>query len=621
MPARNSPEGENSAEPAAKEGGPWASTTISVLGTYAFSTFTELFQSFPSPFRQILPLVIGTVVAVVVHELRKRISLVPPWPRIWTRISSFLIIVAWGAAGAGLVGLVWSVREVFVDKPCRAATELRLVTAPENVLKLRERAEEYTRLNVGDGCAAVRLTVAPAPSVTDLIYGLDTGWERNDNREEYEPYVRLHGLQPDAWVATSTGEADYVRSQALRKDLLAPGGASVGREQLVLALLQPSAEALTRRLSDPEEHPLRQVWQTVGELGMSIARPFPETSSAALIGTSDLFAAFTSAAERKEVEQAMISGPLRTDTVPSLLCAFYGSPARERVALLVPGHSVDDYNDGRVTEEDDAVGCPTGGQHGRAKLAGFRPAGASVLDYPFVKVNWPGQTTAERRAIVDDFEKWLAGRPLYGDTTRDGVAPVHAEQLSRTLGDLQDTLRPARDLHLVLDQSGSALGPVGTRVAEGLRGLSGVLGPRDGVRVSGLASRREHGSAELRPIADRRGRDQLDVLARKIEAAGFSGWDAPVSAALGAIPGDLAQGVIVLTDGRLFDDEGDDPAAALGAALEREPLVSGLQVLVLGQRPCAVTRLKGTAKPYSCLTAGDDLGEDLAKMIISSRGR
>src|SRR5690606_8729518 len=118
--------------------------------------------------------------------------------------------------------------------PCPAPTELRLVTAPENVPELRARAAQYAAANRIDGCPSLRMTVAAAPPPVHLQDAFANGGERLEDRRG-QPYARLYDLQPDAWVATSSAAPAELREGGLRT--LGRGGEDplVGQDQLVLA--------------------------------------------------------------------------------------------------------------------------------------------------------------------------------------------------------------------------------------------------------------------------------------------------------------------------------------------------------------------------------------------------
>ncbi|WP_049575673.1 hypothetical protein, partial [Nonomuraea sp. SBT364] len=511
---------------------------------------------------------------------------------------------------------------------CPAPTELRLVTAPENVVQLREHTRRYVRENRrSDGCPAVHMTVAAAPPPVHLRDAFANNWERVEDRRG-QPYARLYDLQPDAWVATSSAGPDELRAKGIT--WLGDGSADVvvGQDELVLAMTESRREELLKRKKYPDRYPLPEVWRTLrDDMGMTIARPFPETSMSALIGTDDLVQGLklTSGAYEK-LEKELVADGLGADTVNALLCEFGRLSAplaskREmsdgpKIALLVPSHSLADYNAGRVEGCADTSG-------GERLIAVHHPA-FSKLEYHYVGVSLRGQLSKGRQDLVRKFGEWLRTRRLFPDTQVAGTVKADKDRLARLETQLLDHLRPELDLRLLVDTSGSADRPVRVQAAESLRGQSRILGPRDHVEVLALGSPEAGGRADVTEIAAQSSRQQLGAVSARIEDTAFDQWDAPISAALGQV-GDpdesVASPVVLLTDGRLFDNEnGAGAASSIGRALQDASSVSGLYVVVFGQNRCAVPELIGTGKPYRCVLAGDRVAETITRAIITVRG-
>ncbi|PZG11782.1 hypothetical protein C1J01_34270 [Nonomuraea aridisoli] len=544
----------------------------------------------------------------------------------------------WALGGAGLSLLVSAIVPVLLaEERCPVPAELRLVTAPETVGALMGRAQRYVRENLRDGCPLVRVTVAPAPPPVHLEDAFSNDWEWNEDRRD-QPYARLYDLQPDAWVATTRAEPDELRNNGHKT--IGPPELQVGRDQLVLAMTERRRDELGRHMDDPAAYSLGEVWDVLTDkMDMSVARPFPETSVAALIATGDVFDRALRARPDREPESGLVSAGLGADTVPSLLCSFgrladevpppvsggasrggAGAIADPKVVLLVPGHSVDDYNAGRV------AGCP--GETGDGlDLVAVRHRELSTLDYRYVKVMWQGQRSAAREAIVDHFGAWLSRNPLFPGIQVSSEITVDGESLGELRTRLLDELRPRLDLRVLVDTSGSADRPVRVQAAEALRAQSRMLGPRDHLQVFGLHSVAPDGAAEVTELTGRSQlggrseRDRLGTVATTIEHTPFDQWDAPVSAALGKLgDGDeaVAAPVVVLTDGRLFDNEGPAAPEVLAGALQDADAVSGLYVVVFGQDRCGVSELRA-AKPYRCVTAGASAEEAITRAIITVR--
>ncbi|TDC10524.1 hypothetical protein E1267_03905 [Nonomuraea longispora] len=527
-------------------------------------------------------------------------------------------------AGAAVATGVWTViRTAAADDQCPAPAELRLVTASENVAELTARTRTYVREHqTEDGCPVVRMTVGAAPPPIHLRDAFDNGWEWREDRRD-QPYARLYDLQPDAWVASSAAEADELRAGQLRSLSARKREDTVGRDQLVLAMSGKRSEELDTYMDNPDDYSFGEVWDTLtNTMGMTIARPFPETSVAALIGTHDVFHDRGLPESRyPKAEQELVEDGLGADTVTSLLCEFDRLADRAdggdpKIALLVPGHGVDDYNADRVE------GCEGTGDS--APLVAVRHHDLSTLDYQFVKVSWPDQRSPERAKLVEHFGAWLRTHPLFPNAP----GPRDSELGLRELGQLRklvlDELRPQLGLRLLVDTSGSADRPVRVQAAEAVRANSRLLGPRDKVEVFGLHALTRNGPAEVTRIAAESTREQLGAVAAGIESTAFDRWDAPASAGLSRLgAGDeaVAAPVVLLTDGRLFDNEGTgDAAHVIARALKDAETVSGLYVVVFGQDECAVSALPDTDKPYRCVTVGEGADQALTRAIITVRG-
>lgn len=505
------------------------------------------------------------------------------------------------------------------DASCPAPTELRLMTAQETVHALRARAEEFVRANRTDDCPAVRISVAAAPPPVQQRIAFERDWERMEDRGG-RPYARLYGLQPDAWVTASSAESDRLREVGIHAVADGASAPLVGQDRLVLAMSETRLGELHAIMSDPSGQPLSKVVETLRtELNMTVARPFPETSISALIATGDLFRALglTDEEDMKQEEEKLVTDGLGAVTVGSLLCAFdrISAPGGPKVAMIVPLHSVEDYNSGRLAD------CP--GARRSERLAAVRHNEFSALDHRYVRVTWRGQTSPQKQQLVDAFGAWLARHPLFGDAQAIGSRQADAASLTALQARLLDRLRPELHLRVLIDTSGSAARLLRLQAAEALHDQRMFLGPRDRVEVHGLSSVREGGLARLTKIAGWSTHEQLGTVAQRVEDAGFDGWDAPVSAGIRDLDDEsssLDTPVLLLTDGRLFDNERGEPEAAIRDALRDTKDVPGLYVIVFGPNGCAVAHLEDQDLPYRCVRAGGQASETLTQAIMTMRG-
>ncbi|GAA3131583.1 hypothetical protein GCM10010466_22740 [Planomonospora alba] len=524
-------------------------------------------------------------------------------------------LVVWG----GHEGVLWLSGAY---GPCDSPRELQVVTAPENVHALRGAAAEFTAGTAVHGCLPYRISVGAAPSIDEMIYGFENGWRRKDARQEEEPFVRLLGIRPDAWLATSSGEAAYVTQRVNAARVAFGGGFSVARDPLVLAMLGERFDDMERALGPADEggHRFRTLADTArSSLQMRLIHPQPGLSSAGLVAAAEL--------ARLSGSGDVARGTVFDESVSALLCRFRdpGTAERETAALLVPAHSVHDYNTRSLTAE----GCPGGAPSGRDALKAFSSPDLSVLDYPFHTVSWAGQHRPEAQRVLTEFGRWIGRRGLFPATSPAWSAPRSPQV--RDAAALHDVRRrierelPRVDLHLVLDASGSMSRPPAAlllRTREAFSAVRNTLVPADRLSLSRFYASGD--GVEVTEPGPRAGRDDLDGLTQGIAAREPGGRDAPISAMLAEIPRHVSRSgatVAVITDGGVFDDEPDGRAVV--RALARAERVRHLYVLVLGDGRCgggpAGGGRRAGGKRVVCAEAGQDLEKGLSQMVSTIR--
>ncbi|GGL02803.1 substrate-binding domain-containing protein [Planomonospora parontospora] len=495
-----------------------------------------------------------------------------------------------------------------------------MVTAPENVHALRAAAAGFSAGRTADGCREHRISVGPAPSIDEMIYGFENGWQRQDARQEGEPFVRLLGIRPDAWVATSSGEAEYVRQRVNSARVTFAGGFPVARDRMVIAMLGEPFDGMERALGPAEEggHRLGTLVDTArAKLGMRLIHPQPGLSSAGLIAASELTGLNRAGDTTRSVAF--------DESVSALLCRFKDpdGPERETVALVVPSHSVHDYNTRNLSDE----GCPGNAPSGRDALKAFSSPDLSALDHPFLTVTWAGEKRPEAHRALTDFGRWLGAGGLFPAAPAPAGTPRVKD--AAALHDVRrriDEELPGISLHLVLDASGSMAQPPSSlllRAREAFPVVRGALAPADRLSLGRFYT--AGGGTEVTAPAGRAGRDDLDRLTQDIAAPEPVGRDAPVSEMLEKVSPHvdrLGGTVAVLTDGGVLGDEPDD--RAIGRALARAGRVRNLYVLVLGDGRCGGGLPPGSrragGKRIVCAEAGQDLEEGLSRMISTVRG-
>ncbi|NDU75000.1 solute-binding protein [Actinomadura sp. DSM 109109] len=363
--------------------------------------------------------------------------------------------VAWACAGAAVMAavlLAWTgvVSLAAHARPCGRPLELRVVTAPETLIPLREAARGFEEDSEERGCRAYSVSVAPEPEFVQLSEAFGRLWRRSEPPlGETAPAPqdeRLYGPQPDVWIPSSTAEFDYVEKSpdqvrsargagppsprtSTRADPVFTTRGSLGSSPLVLALFGGDHAQVEDLAIKPPEQSTAALLRRFGRAGVklrAIARPVPETSAAALAVTPVLYDALPGD-DQKDEEFAAPTDLVAPDAVTLLCKARQGAHPPDGVAFAVPEQVVSDYDAGRLRRQCGAAVAPGAG--GEWTLYPYYAEDLPALDHPFIQVTWRGQDTRERDEAVTAFRRWLARNPLTKQGLRDdrGVMPTAHE--------------------------------------------------------------------------------------------------------------------------------------------------------------------------------------------------
>ncbi|WP_433246941.1 hypothetical protein ACQPYK_46135 [Streptosporangium sp. CA-135522] len=547
-------------------------------------------------------------------------------------LGAAVVLVPWGAVQGG----TWLSHRVW-PPDCARPLELRVVTAPENVVALRESVALFIRSRLVDGCAPYAISVGVAPSIGELAYAFGDNWYRDDVRQEGgEPFRRLYGPRADAWIATSTGEADLVSDDVQAGGARLRIGPSVASDRLVIGMISGRAETLRERLpaARPGSHGLRDLWKVIrSDFGMSVSYPQPELSTAGLVAVADLLRPDSGSPPLDGVVDQEQRGVV-AESVSSLLCQFKtasqakgGESLIRSLALVVPFHSLDDYNNGRFND----ARCPEGALSGRNKLREFSSPGLSRLDYPFVTISWPNEHSEERTAGLDLLRAWLVDNPLFGTGSAgragsgDGSEAGSAVRALKDLRDAQNrffALLPRIDAEIALDVSGSMAAPPRSllvRLRETFPDVKPVITPRDDLTLSTFS--KVGGKTRVEELRSSVSRQEFDDLTRSVIGTTGRGSDAPISEMINNLngrAGSPGRDLLVVTDGGVFDNERTKEGIA--RTLARAPGVTALYVLALGDDGCDRSPPR-SGKYRDCVEAGPDMRQALRHLISSMRGK
>jgi hypothetical protein len=527
--------------------------------------------------------------------------------------------LAWGLGGAAVMALillagtgVQRLREH--TGSCGQPLDLRVLTAPETLTPLRAAAAEFANDSEDGGCRKYSVTVVPEAGPVTLYDGFRLLWRRSEAADAgHADDQQLFGPQPDIWIPSSTAEYDFVPKGPGQTTAAgtgaggAPGKAdpvfrvrgSAGTSPLVLALFTKAHESVADPIAAPIAPSTAALLRRVADAGVklgAIARPVPETSTAALAVTPALYDGMPGddAADERFAEPADLVAP---DAV-SLLCRFRERAAAQEseppddIAVAVPEQVLHDYDMGRPLGDRCGAADPDAAQYAKWRLNPYYATDLPTLDYPFVQVRWRGQDTRERAAAVTAFRRWLDRNPLTLQGFRDdrGVIPPAREgdtrhyYLSRLQGivgnrvmptvvglqppdGVQDTLnrigaaRPRTSVSLLLDVSGSMGGAAqahgGSRLVRGttfLRSLVSQLQSNDraGLQVSSATASPSSPETFGNVPRDVASPDQKNAITSRLQAVASGGADQPLSDAIAAADlGPGRQHLVLVTDGQI----------------------------------------------------------------------
>lgn len=415
--------------------------------------------------------------------------------------------VAWACAGAAAMAAVLLAQASVASlaahaRPCGQPLELRVVTAPETLIPLRDAARGFESDSEERGCREYSVSVAPEPEFVQLSEAFGRLWRRSEpaGGEAAPQDERLYGPQPDVWIPSSTAEFDYVEKSPdqvreargagsppqgppAKADPMFTTRGSLGSSPLVLALFGGDHAQVEDLAIKPPERLTTGLLRRFGRAGVElreIARPVPETSAAALAVTPVLYGALPGNDQQDE-EFAEPTDLVAPDAVTLLCKARQRAHPPDRVAFAVPEQVVSDYDAGRLKKQCGAAGAPGAG--GEWTLYPYYAEDLPTLDYPFVQVTWRGQDTRERDAAVTAFRRWLTRHPLTEQGLRDdrGAMPSAQEgdsarpDLTALWTLLGPNVIPNRMAPKPLGPQGGDRG--GTYVAEGLQRVAAARPP------------------------------------------------------------------------------------------------------------------------------------------------
>ncbi|MFC5289067.1 VWA domain-containing protein [Actinokineospora guangxiensis] len=491
---------------------------------------------------------------------------------------------------------------------CEHPTELRVLTAPDDVDTYQDVADAFVRDTAGaGGCPTVHVHVYGVEPATALD-AIGVGWQ--------DEQLERHGGRPDVLITGSRVEVD-----ALSADLDgAPGSYPVVGDTRTVAW-SPLVLGVPIALADQlhEDRRIMATWhdllREVRALGIGVARPYPTGSGVGLLAADALLSTAPSGGlVSMDQARGILSwtststkaAGLPLDSAVAMLAAHRASP-EAATAVIVPEQALARSN--LLASTADGVRRPCIGASAAPNcLLAFYPNDTYRVWHSATPLRWSPGSRAHGAALA--FTGWLGGEAgqaalwetglrTNGQTGSDLLNQrngMFAGPRTATMRDEPDTKRraavvarqlPGRVL-IALDASASMRDmatPRSTRMdvaTEGVRGAIDRLGENDTVGLWTFSGR---GVAEVVPFSPRDGARRLvGERLREVPTGGGTPLYRAVREGVDAV--DVSDGarvgaLVVLTDGE--DTFGDKAADMLAATRDRGVRVF---VLAIGETTC-----------------------------------
>lgn len=526
-------------------------------------------------------------------------------------------LVALTAAGVALSGGWWLTDKVLTDDPCGQAHELRVVTTPDTQLVLQAQAAGFVAEQQRLGCA-VTVSVSSVDSFDDLsskgFAGEYGAWQPVSQQNP-----AILGPHPDIVIPALSAQAESLQSIA-SEDFLLQNEGSLATSKVVLAV--PFAYDLV-------EADLPALLSEASDARLRVARPDPERSEAALVFTRTLYQLDGKrplpVGERRRLEADLSPADVPLDSAAAPFCRLDNTD----VGIVLPAHVFHTFDSGAIPSSLCAGSRLTTVSYKQVRITGL-PA----LDYPFLRVRWPGQSDRERDELIDRFRDWLGAH-----LPSAGFGPPAKARSGLTKAQYQETSSAHRQARreikvlFLLDNSGSMRRAVadGRSLDRGGRLISRIvdrLGGSDWAALWALPGNDKEGATQRvqgGPVDVEQSRRIKNAVAElELTTGNYSPVYAGLVHAVRQLdrPGDLT--VILVTDGenrvpgrQPVDDITFDTAV-------NEVVESGarLEVLAVSPSECALEDLaKLDRRPdpeltAHCLPAAYDDVDTLVSQVV-----
>jgi hypothetical protein len=355
-------------------------------------------------------------------------------------------VLRWTAFGLAIVAAVtvgahpgwWAANTWFTDDPCLRPRELRVVTTPDTYQVLRTEAAGFMAEQQRNGCD-VTVTINSVDTFDDLraaFASAEGAWKPEVRRVPLVP-----GPHPDIVIPALTAQAEWLRSVG-QDDFALENEGSLATSDVVLAV--PTAY-------DLHDGDLRSLLAAAKEKLLRVARPDPERSEAALLSTRPLYGLDAmrpaGAREREKLEAGVSPSDVGLDSATAPFCRG----GDMNLGIVLPRHVFNAFDTKQIPRSLCAGSA--------LKDVDYKPikiTDVPVLDYPFIRVRWPGQASRERDQLIGEFRTWLQEHlPSHGfKATAKAGSGLSERQYEDTLTAYREARREIKVLFL-LDYSGS----------------------------------------------------------------------------------------------------------------------------------------------------------------------
>ncbi|MEV8632104.1 hypothetical protein AB0395_10655 [Streptosporangium sp. NPDC051023] len=330
------------------------------------------------------------------------------------------------ALGAGW----WTTGVRLAGNACASRQDLNVITMPDEEGLIRALAAEFGQES--PKACAITVVVSSFDGWEKVQANLSSSWYPSSAKNSHG-FRLIPSPRPDMLVLDSPDQVKRILERPGRALLTDEG--SLGTSPVVLAVPADSVEELQNDGIGNGRQPVGQLVESVTGKGLTVVRPFPESSHAGMLATFALYQG-KNARELEKTEESVTpsSGkiPLRSSLAAmcvSVNSKSVGEDAVNKLAVIAPLYAVNIYNEAIPIsgnpENNSSSPCPA--IRMTARTPSFFPVelpDVSQTNIPVIRVRWPGGAGRDHDAAIDVFLGWL--REKYATKVSTSQFPVSA---------------------------------------------------------------------------------------------------------------------------------------------------------------------------------------------------